>query len=136
MKVCYFDSSALVKRAVREELWSQEFLDFLLAFDPDVDWVTSELATVECHRSLARIVPEEELEAAMHLALSSVGRVAIGEPVIERASVVGDTRLPSLDAIHLATALLVDADALVTYDDRLAEAARAEGIDVLMPGRA
>jgi uncharacterized protein len=41
----------------------------------------------------------------------------------------------TLDAIHLATAmaLVPDLDAFVTYDDRMAEAARALGLPVVRP---
>jgi hypothetical protein len=44
--------------------------------------------------------------------------------------------LRSLDAIHLAAALDLgdDLDGLVTYDERLGEAARLNGITVLAPG--
>jgi predicted nucleic acid-binding protein len=43
--------------------------------------------------------------------------------------------LRTLDAIHLATALALvpDLDAFVTYDDRLADAARALGLPVVRP---
>jgi hypothetical protein len=41
--------------------------------------------------------------------------------------------LRSLDAIHLATAVLIDADVLLTYDDRLAGATRANGMAVSSP---
>lgn len=42
-----------------------------------------------------------------------------------------------LDAVHLAAALELgdDLDGLVTYDDRLADAARFHGITVIAPGR-
>ena len=43
--------------------------------------------------------------------------------------------LRSLDAIHLASALLVDADALVSYDQRLNDAAGATSVRVLTPTR-
>ncbi len=44
--------------------------------------------------------------------------------------------LPSLDAIHLATALelIADLEALVTYDKRLGETAEAAGLTVEAPG--
>lgn len=43
--------------------------------------------------------------------------------------------LRTLDAIHLATALRLgsDLDAVVTYDNRLAEAARTLGLPVAAP---
>ena len=44
--------------------------------------------------------------------------------------------LRSLDAIHLATALdlVLDLEAFVTYDARLAEAAAAAGMATVSPG--
>ena len=46
-----------------------------------------------------------------------------------------DPLLPSLDAVHLATALLIreDVETLLTYDDRLAAAAREHGLVVAAP---
>jgi hypothetical protein len=43
--------------------------------------------------------------------------------------------LSSLDAIHLASALDLgdDREGLVTYDDRLAEAAEANGVAAVSP---
>jgi predicted nucleic acid-binding protein len=49
------------------------------------------------------------------------------------AGLYPQTGLRSLDALHLAGALGVDASALVTYDVRLAEAARAHGMQVVAP---
>lgn len=45
-------------------------------------------------------------------------------------------RLRSLDAIHVATAALLgdDLTSLVTYDQRMADAARGAGLPVAMPG--
>jgi predicted nucleic acid-binding protein len=51
------------------------------------------------------------------------------------ASAVGPANVRTLDAIHLATGVLLrpDLDAFVTYDDRLAEAARLVGLPVVRP---
>ncbi len=43
--------------------------------------------------------------------------------------------LRGLDAIHLASAPLVEADALVSYDQRLNDAAGATSVRVLTPTR-
>ena len=42
---------------------------------------------------------------------------------------------PTLDAIHLATALAIgdDLEAIVTYDDRMMEAARLLGLPIATP---
>ncbi|MEO5704179.1 MAG: type II toxin-antitoxin system VapC family toxin [Candidatus Limnocylindrales bacterium] len=58
------------------------------------------------------------------------------DPAIARmAAGLGPGTLRTLDAIHLATALSLgpDLDAFVTYDDRLAAAARAIGLPVVRP---
>lgn len=43
--------------------------------------------------------------------------------------------LRSLDAIHLATAVLINADLMLSYDDRLTDAAGHNGIAIETPGR-
>ena len=54
--------------------------------------------------------------------------------VLDRARTIGPPALRSLEAVHLASAVGLQATQLVTYDGRLADAARGEGIDVLAPG--
>jgi predicted nucleic acid-binding protein len=56
--------------------------------------------------------------------------------LIHRAAMADPRTLRSLDAVHLATALLVAIiEAFVVYDDRLADAARAAGMTVLRRAR-
>lgn len=43
--------------------------------------------------------------------------------------------LGTLDALHLATALDIEAAVFITFDQRQAEAATAEGLSVQAPGR-
>ena len=52
------------------------------------------------------------------------------------AAAIAPSAIRTLDAIHLATALALmpELDAFVTYDDRLADAARALGLPVVRPG--
>ena len=59
----------------------------------------------------------------------------MSDAVIERARRLPDPLLRSLDAVHLATALLIreDVETLLTYDDRLAAAAREHGLVVAAP---
>lgn len=42
--------------------------------------------------------------------------------------------LRTLDALQLEVAMRLDADAVLTYDSRLGEAARSSGLDVIAPG--
>ena len=68
--------------------------------------------------------------------MDGVELLDIGDDVIERAcALTGE--LKSLDAIHLATATLLDAPrdpiTVLTHDVRLADAARARGLAVVDP---
>jgi predicted nucleic acid-binding protein len=67
--------------------------------------------------------------------LDSVTQLEISDAIIETASRLPDPMLRSLDAIHLATALLIrdDLDVLVSYDDRLLAAASAHGLPTAKP---
>jgi predicted nucleic acid-binding protein len=57
------------------------------------------------------------------------------QPVPVAASIGAELPHRSLDAIHLATAMLIrdDVDVLLTYDHRLATAAQAEGVPTATP---
>jgi predicted nucleic acid-binding protein len=49
------------------------------------------------------------------------------------AALLPGPQLRSLDALHLATAIRLDADAVVAYDRRLLEAARSLGVNAVSP---
>lgn len=66
-------------------------------------------------------------------ALAGIAEFPLSESVLVRARQAGDEGLRTLDAIHLASAVAVGADSVLTYDDRLAESAAAEGLAVLAP---
>ena len=57
------------------------------------------------------------------------------DPILEAAAALEPVDLRSLDAIHLTTALALgpEAEAIVSYDDRLNAAAVAIGLSVLTP---
>ena len=104
--------------------------------------VSSELIILECLRTIDRARIRLRLDdkdvsqrrAAVLEAIEGFGLVPIGPPVLERAAEPFPTMLGSLDAIHLASALLVrdefDDLSLATHDEELALAARAEGLRV------
>ncbi len=77
--------------------------------------------------------------AHVHVAkevLASVRLLRIGERAIEKAATLDTPSLRSLDAIHLASALDLgpDLEGIVTYDERLADAATLNALRVLSPG--
>jgi predicted nucleic acid-binding protein len=67
--------------------------------------------------------------------LDAVTLVHVTPAVFEDAGRLDPTGMRSLDAIHLAAALDLgdDLEGLITYDDRLAEAAVSNGVAVLAP---
>ncbi|MBB5788627.1 PIN domain-containing protein [Jiangella mangrovi] len=132
MSVFYLDTSAALKLLADEE-HSAAFAGFYDA-NASASWVSSALLRVEVVRAVARALPAA-LPDARDL-LTAFDFIAIDDDIVERAMDEPDRMLRSLDAIHLATARVLDADldALVTYDDRLAAAAVDAGMTVLKPG--
>jgi predicted nucleic acid-binding protein len=67
--------------------------------------------------------------------LDAVTLVHVTSAVSEDAGRLDPSGLRSLDAIHLAAALDLgdDLEGLITYDDRLADAAVSNGVAVVAP---
>jgi predicted nucleic acid-binding protein len=132
----YVDSSALLKRSV-EEAESNAVEEVLGRHIDDGDpLVSSSLAWIEVSRALRSRLDGEDhdvISEAIEDALSGVAERSIAADVVSLARRIGPNVLRSLDAIHLATAILVDADALITYDERLAAAARDNDVTVVAP---
>jgi predicted nucleic acid-binding protein len=130
--VIYLDSSALVK-LVFEEAESGALVRWL-DDRREMPKVTSQLATIELVRTCRR--RDEEAVNDARLLLTGVDLLPVTGDVIEQAAVVGPAELRSLDAIHLASALLIrdDVTTLVAYDTRLQTAAIAAGLEVAAPG--
>jgi uncharacterized protein len=127
----YLDSSALLKllHAERESYALAHWLA-----DHDLPWVSSVVGQVEVPRASGRVNPGS-VAAARHL-MESVDAIPLGPEVVVDATLLPDPDLRSLDAIHLASALVIrDAiDWFVTYDRRLAAGATNAGLPVLSPG--
>jgi predicted nucleic acid-binding protein len=104
--------------------------------------VSSELIRLECLRTIdrarLRLGLADEVVAdrrgSVLEAIEGFSLVPVVPPVLERAGEPFPTMLGSLDAIHLASALLVRNEfeelSLATHDDELALAARAVGFRV------
>jgi predicted nucleic acid-binding protein len=134
--IVYADSSALFKRVVAE-VGSEDLIDMLAhhvaAGDPIV---ASSLVLIEVSRALLKLteIAGSGIEDAIDVALSGVAERPITSDVVSVARRIGPFELRSLDAIHLATATLLDADVVLTYDERLANACRYNGLMTASPG--
>ena len=135
--IAYLDTSALLRLVLGEpgaleDLRSSEAL------------VSSELLAVESFRTIDRLRLQGALsaeEAAHRRAtatewLEAVDLVLLQRPVLARASEPFPTPLGTLDALHLATALvwrdrMSQVLVVATHDRDLALAARSFGIEVL-----
>ena len=126
----YLDTSALVK-LLRHERESEALVDYL---QTPRRILSSVLSRVETVRACLRVdLPASD---ALEL-LRVVESITLEAGVVRAAGALLPPSLRSLDAIHLASAQQVDDPDLdfVTYDARLAEAARAHGLRVVQPGR-
>ena len=130
MRVAYFDSSAIVK-LVHLEPESQALIDYL--GDKEIEASTSVIAEIEVLRALRRLrASGSEASEAMR----GFFLLSLDAEIREDAGQLGASTLRSLDAIHLATSLAIDAEIeFITYDERLATAAREHRLRVVQPGR-
>ncbi len=127
----YLDSSALVK-LVLPEAETDALLELLGGLETRA---SSALAVVEVLRAIRRT---SNNDLAYHRAKRVVGHihlVTINDEVLRLAARLTPKDLRSLDAIHVASALVLqpDLEALIAYDTRLIEAAEQNGILVLSP---
>lgn len=132
----YIDSSVLLRFVLGEP-------NRLKSFGRVTRPVASELVRLECLRTIDRArlrlrVPDEEIatrRAAVLERLEAFDLIRVGTDVLERAAEPFPTTIGSLDAIHLASALLARDEAptlaFATHDAELATAARAVGFRLL-----
>lgn len=127
MKV-YLDSSELVHRAQAIRVGSKwrpplENLDvYSLA--------TSAIARVEINRALLRSESPDAAQQLTTKALTDIDSLAPSFAILEAAAVLPVRFLKALDAIHLATALAVAADFVLTGDRQMQRACEELGLAV------
>lgn len=126
--ISYVDASALVKLVV-PETESPEMLRWYVEAERVL---TSRVGVIETRRAAARYRHDPD---RLRSILAMVEVFELDMRIADRAVSVAPNVMRTLDAIHLATALeLGEAlGAFVTYDDRLADAARAAGLPVVRP---
>jgi len=130
LSALYLDGSAFVKLVVEET---------------ESAAVRSLLASRASRRVSSVLLRTESLRAVRHLGpdalatvrdgLRRVDLIAIDDRILDSAGTLEPRVLRTLDAIHLATAIAVgdDLEAIVTYDERMVEAARLVGLATATP---
>ena len=130
MTALYLDSSAFVKLAVEE---------------PETAALRAFLANRGDRRVSSALLRTEALRAVRHLGaealatvregLRRVDLVGIDDRILDTAGTLEPRVLRTLDSIHLATAMAVgvDLEAIVTYDERMVDAARLLGLATATP---
>lgn len=134
--IAYADSSVLLRIALDQG-------DPLAEFGDIDQGVTSSLTEVECFRTLDRLRVRRELTdadvaAARGAIISILAKMEIldlSKAVLRRAASPMPTQLTTLDALHLASALLWrdatgQTPTMATHDTALAMAAQAHGMPV------
>lgn len=126
----YLDTSAAVK-LVMAEPESGPLTSW--AGDHDGEVASSDLLRTELLRATRRGAPA--LMPRARRVLDSVYLVTMSPATFERAAELLPDQMRSLDALHLAAALDLgdELDGLVTYDERLADAAALHGVEVTAP---
>jgi predicted nucleic acid-binding protein len=135
--IAYLDSSVLLRKVLGQR-------NALAGWRSVERGVASALVEVECLRTLDRLrmangLADSEIAVrreAFYRLLEALEVVELTSPVLKRASQPLPTALGTLDAIHLATALLWQerGDArlvMATHDAALGTAARASGLVVI-----
>lgn len=126
---CYFDTSAVAKLLLIEPETAdvRRWVD-----DPAIEPVSSLLLETELRRvAWQRELPQDDVSAI----LVNFSLHAFESWEWRAAGLIPNRHLRALDALHVESALRIDADAIVTYDDRMAEAAVGMGLALIQPGR-
>ena len=125
----YLDASALVKLVVAET--ESGALRRYLRSRPQR--ATCALSRVEVLRAVR--VQGTRATTRARAVLKRVDLIALDDELLERAATIDPAVLRSLDAVHLAAALTLGDELtdLVTYDDRMSDAAARLGMVVAAP---
>ena len=127
MTRCYLDSSAAAKLLVteRESGALADWLD-----QSDVRPMATLLLETELRRLAVRLDVSQQAVTGV---LEGIELYALPDTAFREAGLMPRRDLRSLDALHLAGALRLDVEVLVTYDERLAAASAAAGLTVVAP---
>ncbi len=127
MKVSYLDTSAAMKLVVAET----ESAALVDGLSSDRRLVASWLLHAEMHCAAGRHPDEVDIGDVQDV-LNAVNLVDLTRGDMIAAGTLAPLR--SNDAIHLAVAIRLGADEMITYDGELREAAQTAGLSVFAPG--
>lgn len=127
--VLFLDSSAVTKLVVVEPesaVLAERLTGQVL--------VASALLVTEVSRAVHRALGRSH-DAVLAQVLGLIDLVVVDRGILSAAAELDPASLRTLDAVHLASALVLGdrIDALISYDERLLEAARAAGLAVERP---
>ena len=128
--VAYLDASAAIKLLVHE----RETAALRRRLPAWPRRASAALLRVELLRTIKRSGLPRLLKDARRQ-LDGIYLISLDDDLLQKASDLEPPTVRSLDAIHLAAAIGLGADlgAVVTYDDRMSEAAYALGLPVVAP---
>ena len=127
MRRVYADTSAIAC-LIKAEPHTNAVRLWLEAGECEV--VSSDLLEIELRRLAVRLGrPQGEVT----LILRGISLAELHRATLRSASMLPMPYLRTLDAIHLQAALDLESDAVLTYDERLADAAREVGLEVIAP---
>ena len=127
MTAVYLDTSAAVKLLVEEpeSVALAQYLD-----QPNVETVACLLLETELRRfAVQHAIPQQEVTAI----LDTISLFDMPHSLYYEAGILPGRQLRSLDALHLVAAVRLATDVIVSYDNRLQEAAADLGLGILAP---
>lgn len=135
--ITYLDASVVLRRLLNQP-------GPVLEFGPNDETISSALAAVECFRSLDRLrllgaldeISLGRVRELVYETFDSCDMLEPGHAVLELASMPFPASLKTLDAVHIATALVYreatgNPVRMATHDRALARASRAMGLEVI-----
>lgn len=128
MTLWYLDTSAALKLVLAED---ESAALAAAVSESDLTLVGTRLLETEMRRAAHR-TPELHQDQVTAF-LSTIDLYSLGDSVFRQAGLLQGPALRSLDALHLASAIALDADAIVTYDARLAKSSHEVGVPAVAP---
>lgn len=128
--ICYLDTSAAMKLLV-EEPESDALASYLQSPDQERQVIASWLLHTELHCAANRHPDDVDLDS-VGIVLDTVSLIDLARGDLLTAGTLPG-QLRANDAMHLAVALRIGTDEMITYDTQLAMATTGAGLSVAQP---